>query len=84
MKNTVLFLFAVAILASCKKTYNCKCTTVTTRPAGSMAPNTTSDATLTSEKKKKEAEDWCNGFESTDQSTSAAGTTSIVTSCELQ
>lgn len=71
MKKVLLIAAVVAFATSCKKDYTCTCTATT---AGISASSST-----TAKMKKKEAEDWCEKYNT---SSTVGGVTSS-TSCKL-
>ena len=61
MKKLMVFCIVVAFATSCKKDYECVCT-YTDTTAGVTETTVT---TLKAKSKKKDAEEWCKGFEKT-------------------
>ncbi len=82
MKNLIIVCIVAAFATSCKKDYQCVCTTVDTTGG---TTETTID-TFKAKSSKKDADDWCKGIS---KATVNAGTTSepiydSTTSCAVK
>lgn len=81
-----LILGAAISFTSCKKDYTCDCTiTTTTTDFDGTVSTVNQDFSDTRELKKKDAEEWCDAYDSTESTVGFGGfSTSISYSCDLK
>jgi hypothetical protein len=80
MKKLMMFCIVVAFATSCKKDYQCVCTY--TETTGGVTETTVT--TLKATTKKKDAEEWCKGFQKSTVELGGVSEPSDVGTCEIK
>lgn len=74
MKKLTILLSLIAIFTSCKKEYDCKCTTtVTASYSGTTATQTFNAQSTVNESSKKKAQEACDDFKKTQETNAKDG-----------
>jgi crotonobetainyl-CoA:carnitine CoA-transferase CaiB-like acyl-CoA transferase len=80
MKKLMVFCIVVAFATSCKKDYECVCTDTST----TAGVTETTVTTLKAKTKKKDAEEWCKGFEKSTVTVGAVAEPAEVGTCVIK